>query len=54
MVEDTAQSCGGRLKGKALGTFGKMGCFSFDSVKTVTAGEGGIMITDDRALPQCF
>ena len=50
VVEDTAQSCGGRFKGKALGTFGKMGCFSFDAVKTLTAGEGGIIITDDKEL----
>ncbi len=50
VIEDTAQSCGGRLQGKALGSFGKMGCFSFDSVKTVTAGEGGLVITDDKDL----
>jgi 8-amino-3,8-dideoxy-alpha-D-manno-octulosonate transaminase len=50
LIEDTAQSCGGRLQGKALGSFGKMGCFSFDSVKTVTAGEGGLVITDDKDL----
>ncbi|MCX5879603.1 MAG: DegT/DnrJ/EryC1/StrS family aminotransferase [Deltaproteobacteria bacterium] len=50
VIEDTAQSCGGRLHGKALGSFGKMGCFSFDAVKTVTAGEGGMVITHDRDL----
>jgi 8-amino-3,8-dideoxy-alpha-D-manno-octulosonate transaminase len=50
VLEDTAQSCGGRLKGKALGTFGKMGTFSFDSVKTMTTGEGGMVITDDKDL----
>jgi 8-amino-3,8-dideoxy-alpha-D-manno-octulosonate transaminase len=50
VIEDTAQSCGGRLQGKALGSFGKMGCFSFDSVKTVTAGEGGMVITNDKAI----
>jgi 8-amino-3,8-dideoxy-alpha-D-manno-octulosonate transaminase len=50
VIEDTAQSCGGRLQGKALGSFGKMGCFSFDSVKTVTAGEGGLVITGDKDL----
>jgi 8-amino-3,8-dideoxy-alpha-D-manno-octulosonate transaminase len=50
VIEDTAQSCGGRLQGKALGSFGKMGCFSFDSVKTMTAGEGGLVITSDQAL----
>ena len=50
VIEDTAQSCGGRLGGKALGSFGKMACFSFDAVKTVTAGEGGLVITHDRDL----
>ncbi|RLB88396.1 MAG: DegT/DnrJ/EryC1/StrS family aminotransferase [Deltaproteobacteria bacterium] len=50
VVEDTAQSCGGRLNGKSLGTFGKIGTFSFDSVKTITTGEGGMIITDDREL----
>jgi 8-amino-3,8-dideoxy-alpha-D-manno-octulosonate transaminase len=50
VIEDTAQSCGGRWKGKALGAFGKMGTFSFDSVKTMTTGEGGMVITDDEEL----
>ena len=50
VIEDTAQSCGGRIHGKALGTFGKMGIFSFDSVKTITTGEGGMVITNDGDL----
>lgn len=50
VIEDTAQSCGGKLHGKALGSFGTMGTFSFDSVKTLTTGEGGMIITDDEAL----
>lgn len=50
VVEDVAQSCGGRLDGKALGSFGAMGTFSFDSVKTLTTGEGGMIITDDGDL----
>jgi len=50
VIEDTAQSCGGRLNGKAVGSFGKMGTFSFDSVKTMTTGEGGMIITDDNDL----
>lgn len=48
VIEDTAQACGGKLNGKALGSFGKIGTFSFDSVKTMTTGEGGMVITDDR------
>ena len=50
VIEDTAQSCGGRLNGKALGSFGQFGTFSFDSVKTLTTGEGGMIITDDEDL----
>ncbi|MGD8228030.1 MAG: DegT/DnrJ/EryC1/StrS family aminotransferase [Desulfobacteraceae bacterium] len=50
VIEDTAQSCGGRLNGKSLGSFGAMGTFSFDSVKTITTGEGGVIITNDRNL----
>jgi 8-amino-3,8-dideoxy-alpha-D-manno-octulosonate transaminase len=50
VIEDAAQSCGGRLVGKSVGSFGKMGTFSFDSVKTLTTGEGGMIITDDEAL----
>lgn len=50
IIEDTAQACGGRLNGKSLGSFGKMGTFSFDSVKTMTTGEGGMIITDEKDL----
>ncbi|MEE4353022.1 MAG: DegT/DnrJ/EryC1/StrS family aminotransferase [Desulfatiglans sp.] len=50
VIEDTAQACGGTLKGKRLGSFGALGTFSFDSVKTLTTGEGGMVITDDRDL----
>jgi 8-amino-3,8-dideoxy-alpha-D-manno-octulosonate transaminase len=47
LIEDAAQALGAQLRGKALGTFGKVGCFSFDYVKTITCGEGGAVITDD-------
>lgn len=50
VIEDTAQACGGMLKGRHLGTFGTMGIFSFDPVKTITTGEGGIVVTDDKDL----
>jgi 8-amino-3,8-dideoxy-alpha-D-manno-octulosonate transaminase len=50
IIEDTAQACGGKLNGKSLGSFGQMGTFSFDSVKTMTTGEGGMIITDDDDL----
>ena len=48
LLEDACQSLGATYQGKAVGTFGLAGCFSFDSVKTVTCGEGGGIITDDK------
>ncbi len=50
VLEDTAQSCGGSFEGKSVGSFGKLGIFSFDAVKTITTGEGGMIITDDDTL----
>ncbi len=50
LIEDACQALGGSLNGKALGTFGQMGCFSFDPVKTITCGEGGAVVTDDKKL----
>ena len=50
LIEDACQSVGATFNGKALGTFGQMGCFSFDPVKTITCGEGGAVITDDTRL----
>lgn len=52
LIEDACQALGGSFKGKHLGTFGDMGCFSFDSVKTITCGEGGGIITDNKELYQ--
>jgi 8-amino-3,8-dideoxy-alpha-D-manno-octulosonate transaminase len=48
LLEDACQSLGAAYRGKALGTFGKAGCFSFDPVKTITCGEGGAVVTNDR------
>ena len=50
LIEDACQALGASYQGKSAGTFGKMGCFSFDPVKTITCGEGGAIVTDDRAL----
>ena len=48
LLEDACQSLGATYNGKSVGTFGLAGCFSFDSVKTVTCGEGGGIITDEK------
>lgn len=50
VLEDTAQALGASFKGKMLGSFGHMGTFSFDHYKTITTGEGGMVITDDLDL----
>jgi 8-amino-3,8-dideoxy-alpha-D-manno-octulosonate transaminase len=49
-IEDTAQALGATYKGKAVGTYGKMGSFSFDFFKIMTCGEGGAVITNDEQL----
>jgi len=48
LIEDACQSVGATFQGQAIGTFGHMGCFSFDPVKTITCGEGGAVATDDE------
>ncbi len=50
VVEDAAQSCGGTYKGKWIGTWGDIGCFSISAYKIVGGGEGGLLITDDERL----
>jgi 8-amino-3,8-dideoxy-alpha-D-manno-octulosonate transaminase len=50
VLEDTAQAAGGRINGQHLGTFGQCGTFSFDPVKTMTTGEGGMIITSDEKM----
>ncbi len=48
LLEDACQAFGGSYKGKMLGTIGDAGTFSFDFVKTITCGEGGAMITNNK------
>lgn len=48
LLEDACQSIGGTYKGKALGTIGHAGTFSFDFVKTITCGEGGVVMTNSE------
>jgi 8-amino-3,8-dideoxy-alpha-D-manno-octulosonate transaminase len=50
VIEDVAQAGGGTYRGRPLGTFGDMGCFSLDFYKTFVSGEGGLIITDDEWL----
>lgn len=47
VIEDAAQAIGARYQGKAIGSFGKIGCFSFYPGKNLGgAGEGGLVVTD--------
>jgi len=48
LLEDAAQAFGGSYKGKALGTIGDAGIFSFDFVKTITLAEGGGVVTNNE------
>ena len=50
IVEDCAEALGTTLSGQHVGTFGNVGTFSFFGNKTVTTGEGGMVITNDTAL----
>ncbi|MBN2688176.1 MAG: DegT/DnrJ/EryC1/StrS family aminotransferase [Deltaproteobacteria bacterium] len=50
VLEDNAQACGGSYRGTKLGTIGDMGILSFDYYKTMTTGEGGMVVTNNKHL----
>lgn len=50
VVEDCANALGARYKGKQVGSFGDIGCFSFESKKNMTTGDGGMITTDNEVL----
>jgi perosamine synthetase len=50
IIEDCAEALGTTIGGQHVGTFGEVGTFSFFGNKTVTTGEGGMVITNDDAL----
>jgi len=50
VLEDCAQSLGGSYKGKPLGSIGDIGIYSFQIAKTITAGEGGAVVTNNALL----
>jgi dTDP-4-amino-4,6-dideoxygalactose transaminase len=50
VLEDCAQCNGGLFRGQKVGTFGKVGIFSFQINKNCTAGEGGLLVTNDERL----
>lgn len=50
VVEDAAEALWSKHQGRCLGTFGVAGCFSFSPNKTITTGQGGLVVTDDDGL----
>ena len=50
LIEDCAEAFGSRYKGQHVGTFGDIACFSFFGNKTITTGEGGMVVTSDKTL----
>ena len=60
VIEDACQAHGALYKGKHVGTFGDIGCFSLNNFKNLCGGEGGLFVTNDEnlvkkaALVRCF
>jgi perosamine synthetase len=52
VIEDAACALGATYRGHFCGTIGDVGCFSFHPRKSITTGEGGMIVTDDEALAQ--
>ncbi|HUK37998.1 MAG TPA: DegT/DnrJ/EryC1/StrS family aminotransferase [Methanomicrobiales archaeon] len=50
LVEDAAQAHGSTFRGKKVGSFGDLACFSFYATKNMTTGEGGMVLTGDDGL----
>jgi len=50
LIEDAAESVGSTYKGRHTGTFGQVGVMSFNGNKIITAGGGGCIVTNDKAL----
>jgi perosamine synthetase len=48
IIEDAAEAIGSRYEGKMAGAFGVFSAFSFHGTKTLTTGEGGMLLTDER------
>ena len=50
VIEDAAHAFGCSYKGKKIGSFGDIICFSFDGIKNITSGEGGCIVTSDNKI----
>ena len=54
VIEDCAHTAGGVYKGKMLGTWGEVSCFSFEEKKMLTTGDGGMICTNNKSLATKF
>ena len=52
VIEDAAHAFGGTSRGRRIGSFGDVACFSFDSIKNITCGEGGAIVCRDTELAE--
>jgi dTDP-4-amino-4,6-dideoxygalactose transaminase len=52
VIEDAAHAFGCTYKGRKIGSFGDLACFSFDGIKNITSGEGGAVVTSDPQVIQ--
>ena len=50
VIEDAAEAFMSSIKNKFLGTYGKIGCFSFAPNKIITTGQGGAVVTNDKSI----
>jgi dTDP-4-amino-4,6-dideoxygalactose transaminase len=50
VIEDAAQAFGSKYRGRLIGSFGDIVCFSFDGVKQINSGEGGALVTADPVV----
>ena len=50
VLEDSAESLGSKINNKYCGTIADIGCFSFHGSKTITTGEGGMLVTNNKKL----
>jgi dTDP-4-amino-4,6-dideoxygalactose transaminase len=54
LIEDCAQAFGASYKGRMVGTIGQAGIYSFNIYKTITSGDGGMVVTSDEAAYRRF
>lgn len=50
VIEDAAEAHGAEYKGRKVGSFGDVSCFSFYANKIITTGEGGMLLTDEKKI----